>query len=294
MWRKVLMTLIYLCLTAALVAYFWSAQWLASQNIAKERCRAIHVTLLDSSLNKFVSKNEVVDIINSYNGNVIGKQNGKINLGNLENLLNMKSAVKESQVSLTRDGVLNIQIKQRKPIIRIETENGGFYIDEDAFVFPLIEKYTSYVPIATGYIPISITPEKQTLKEMDSTDCIRKLLKLGKFLADNPFWNAQIEQIYFQQNGDVAMYTRVGKQRIVFGDLDNIPQKFKKLYAFYKYVIPNAGWDKYSTVNLKFKKQIVCTLAGQEKAWDVPADTLKIASTVAPADSSENSVTTIN
>src|SRR5574344_1984463 len=287
MWRKVLMTLIYLCLTAALVAYFWSAQWLASQNIAKERCRAIHVTLLDSSLNKFVSKNEVVDIINSYNGTVIGKQNGKINLGNLENLLNMKSAVKESQVSLTRDGVLNIQIKQRKPIIRIETENGGFYIDEDAFVFPLIEKYTSY-------IPISITPEKQTLKQMDSTNCIRKLLKLGKFLQENPFWNAQIEQIYFQQNGNVAMYTRVGKQRIVFGELEDIPQKFKKLYAFYKYVIPNTGWDKYSTVSLKFKKQIVCTLTGQEKGWDVPADSPKIPANTAQKDSTETEMTTIN
>jgi cell division protein FtsQ len=294
MGRKILMIFIYICLTAALVAYFCSAQWLVNQNIANERCRAVHVTLLDSSLNKFVSKSEVLEIINSYNGNVIGKRNSKINLGNLENLLNMKSAVKESQISLTRDGILNVQIKQRKPVLRIETENGGFYIDEDAFVFPLIEKYTSYVPIATGYIPISITPEKQTLKEMDSTNCIRKLLKLGKFLADNPFWNAQIEQIYFQQNGDVAMYTRIGKQRIVFGDLDNIPQKFKKLYAFYKYVIPNAGWDKYSTVNLKFKKQIVCTIAGQEKAWDVPADTLKIANTAAPADSTENSVTTIN
>jgi len=294
MWRKFLIIFIYICLTAALVAYFWSAQWIVSQNIVNERCRAVHVTLLDSSLNKFVSKSEVLEIINSYDGNVIGKRNCKINLGNLENLLNMKSAVKESQISLTRDGILNVQIKQRKPVMRIETENGGFYIDEDAFVFPLIEKYTSYVPIATGYIPISINPEKQTLKEMDSTDCIRKLLKLGKFLADNPFWNAQIEQIYFQQNGDVAMYTRVGKQRIVFGDLDNMQQKFKKLYAFYKYVIPNAGWDKYSTVNLKFKKQIVCTLAGQEKAWDVPADTLKIVSTVAPADSTENSITTIN
>lgn len=296
MGRKILTALIYMCLTAALVAYFYSAQWLVNQNIAKERCKAVRVTLLDSSLNKFVSKGEVLEIINGYSGNVIGKKNSKINLNNLENLLNMRSAVKESQVSLTRDGLLNVEIRQRKPVIRIETENGGFYIDEDAFVFPLIEKYTSYVPIATGYIPISITPEKQTLREMDSTNCIRKLLKLGKFLADNPFWNAQIEQIYFQQNGDVAMYTRVGKQRIVFGDLDDIPQKFRKLYAFYKYVIPNAGWDKYSTVNLKFKRQIVCTLTGQEKAWTGPADTLKISAgkNVNAADSTETENTTIN
>lgn len=296
MGRKVLMVFIYMCLTAALVAYFYSAQWLANQNAANERCRAVRVTLLDSSLNKFVSKGEVIDIVNGYGGNVIGKRNCKINLGNLENLLNMKSAVKESQVSLTRDGLLNIEIRQRKPVIRIETENGGFYIDEDAFVFPLIEKYTSYVPIATGYIPISITPEKQTLREMDSTNCIRKLLKLGKFLADNPFWNAQIEQIYFQENGDVAMYTRVGKQRIVFGELDDIPQKFNKLYAFYKYVIPNSGWDKYSTVNLKFKRQIVCTLAGHEKEWTGPADTLKIAgkNVTSQTDSTETEITTIN
>src|SRR5574344_2632947 len=214
MGRKILMIFIYICLTAALAAYFWSAQWLASQNIAKERCRAVHVTLLDSSLNKFVSKNEVIDIINSYNGNVIGKRNSKINLGNLENLLNMKSAVKESQISLTRDGILNVQIKQRKPVMRIETENGGFYIDEDAFIFPLIEKYTSYVPIATGNIPFYAVPEQQAVKKTDSLDCIAQLLELGKFFENNPFWNSQIEQIYFEENGDVIMYPRVGKQKI--------------------------------------------------------------------------------
>ena len=145
MGRRILMIFIYICLTAALAAYFWSAQWLVNQNVANECCRTVHVTLLDSSLNKFVSKSEVIEIINSYDGNVIGKRNCKINLGNLENLLNMKSAVKESQISLTRDGILNVQIKQRKPVMRIETENGGFYIDEDAFVFPLIIVFAAIV-----------------------------------------------------------------------------------------------------------------------------------------------------
>lgn len=264
MWRKVLIVFIYLCITSAAIAYFYSAWWLNSTAADNERCTEIHVTLQDSSINKFVTKQEVVEIINNYYGHTIGKKNSEINLAKLENLLNLRSAVKESQVSITRDGVLNVEIRQRKPVMRIETKNGGFYIDEDAFIFPLIEKYTSYVPIATGNIPFYAVPEQQAVKKTDSLDCIARLLELGKFLESNPFWNSQIEQIYFEENGDVIMYPRVGKQKIIFGTLDNIEEKFNKLSSFYKYIVPGFGWEKYSVVNLKFRRQIVCTLSGHE------------------------------
>jgi len=48
------------------------------------------------------------------------------------------------------------------------------------------------------------------------------------------------------------------KQLILFGPMDEIEEKFKKLKLFYKEVLPKKGWNTYSSINLKYKNQIVC------------------------------------
>jgi cell division protein FtsQ len=66
-------------------------------------------------------------------------------------------------------------------------------------------------------------------------------------------------QIYVDENGELLLIPRVGDQKIVFGKTDNIIKKFDKLSLFYRKGIVGNGWKKYSTINLKFKNQIVCT-----------------------------------
>jgi cell division protein FtsQ len=88
---------------------------------------------------------------------------------------------------------------------------------------------------------------------------------LGSFLENDPFWNAQIEQIYIDSSGDIILSPRVGDHKIIFGDLKDMGTKFNKLYTFYKNIVPEEGWEKYSTVNLKYKDQIVCKLNKKKK-----------------------------
>ena len=87
------------------------------------------------------------------------------------------------------------------------------------------------------------------------------MLEMGLFLEKNPFWNSMIEEIFINSDGDAELVARAGDQRIIFGDFENIPEKFSKLGSFYQYIIPKVGWDKYACVNLKYRGQIVCTKA---------------------------------
>ena len=82
----------------------------------------------------------------------------------------------------------------------------------------------------------------------------------GKFLNENPFWSAMIEQIYVEKNGDIILSPKVGKLKIIFGAPENIEIKFRKLLAFYKNIAPEKGWERYNEVNLKYRGQIVCKL----------------------------------
>ncbi len=256
--RNILWGALYTFLLVTAGSYFYFAYILREKGRSEEVCKSFKVTLLDSSLNRFVTKDEVVDIIEGYhNGKTIGMKIDSVKLKDLEMLLNKKSAIKESEVFINRDGTVNIEITQRKPIIRIETLSGGYYIDESGYIFPLIENCTSFVPIVTGNLPVDIT-EKRELIGKDSVEWINKFVKLGKYLEQNAFWNAQIEQIYFEKENCAELYTRVGDQKIVFGDIKDIEPKFKKLYAFYLNALPELGWDRYSSIDLSFKGQIVC------------------------------------
>ncbi|MEG2849326.1 MAG: hypothetical protein RR880_03735, partial [Bacteroidales bacterium] len=206
MFRKTVIFIGYIILFATLGGYFFFATILEKQGKSKEICNTVKVTLLDSAQNRFVSSHEVIEIINSFMGESVGKRNKEINLNLIEELLNKRSAIKQAQVSLTKDGKMSINITQRRPVLRIQTENGGFYVDDTQYIFPLIEDFTSYVPIVSGYIPFIINAEHRGKALEDDKNWMSHILKMGYFLDENPFWNAQIEQIYVDVNGDILLY----------------------------------------------------------------------------------------
>lgn len=260
MVKKVLIYIAAALALCAIGAYFFFAQKLYSTNMPKQQCKSIEVILLDSLHNRFVTKSEVVEIMDGFMGPSIGKSVGEIDLNLIEKLLDKRSAIKVSQASITRDGKLRIDITQRKPVLRIQTENGGFYVDEEQYIFPLVPTFTSYVPVVSGKIPLAIDAQYRGKAHDDKENWMERIMLLGSYMSNDPFWNAQIEQIYIDNNGDVILSPRVGNHKIIFGDLKDISTKFNKLYTFYKNVVPAEGWDKYSTVNLKYKDQIVCKL----------------------------------
>ena len=265
MLKKILISVVLVLVFGAIGAYFFFAQKLYSLNMPAQTCKEVNVTLLDSLQNRFVSKAEVVEIMDGFMGESIGKQIGEIDLNTAEKLLNQRSAIKESQVSITRSGELRIEITQRKPVLRIQTENGGFYVDESQYIFPLVSTFTSYVPIVSGHIPFAINDGHRGMATEDTGHWMDKIMMLGNFLSNDPFWNAQIEQVYIAGNGDIILSPRVGEHKIIFGDLKDMEGKFNKLYTFYKNIVPSEGWDKYSSVNLKYRDQIVCKLKKTRK-----------------------------
>ena len=258
MFKKILIYTGYSILVLSLGCYFFFASRLKNEGAGKEICRSISVTLLDSAYNRFVSKNEVIDIIEDFTGHTIGKNINEINLANIELLLNKRSAIKEAQASISRNGVLSVNISQRKPLLRIHSANGGFYIDETGYIFPLVESFSSHVPIVTGDIPLDLDSSYRGRVKDKEAGWIEKLVEFGKFLNENKFWDAMIEQIHVEGNGDIILSPKVGDVSIIFGDFNNIEDKFARLLAFYKNIAPHEGWNKYSTVNLKYRKQIIC------------------------------------
>jgi len=237
----------YLVLTSGLVARESDAMI----------CKELKVNVLDSIQNRFVNKDEIHEILTQAGVLMNESKVNQINQYELENLLNNRTAIKASQVSVTTQGTIVVDIIQRRPILRLQTRNGGFYLDDEAYLFPLMKSFTSYVPVVTGHIPLNL-PAGYRGDIPDNAKWGHNMLSLAHLLEKEEFWNTMIEQIYVDEKGRLLFTPRLGKVDIIFGKPENIDYKFNKLRTFYNKVIPYEGWDKYASVDLSFSNQLVC------------------------------------
>lgn len=239
--------------------YLAVASLLSERGREKEVCRQISVRILDSAMNRFVSKEDIRDIITASEVNPIGRLRRDVRLKDIETLLENRSAIRRGEASLGLDGTLHVDITQRRPLVRIQTGQGAFYLDDTGYIFPWTSTFTSYVPVVSGHIPVRLEEGYRGVPEKSDRKWVSDMIVLARYLDRHPVWNSQIQQIYIEPNGDITFYTVVGDQKIIFGGIEDIDYKFAKLKAYYTEIVPAYGWEKYSTVNLKFSDQIVCS-----------------------------------
>ncbi len=260
MFKKILIITGYIILTAIIAAYFVLSTSLVKDKYARMGIRKINITITDSALNRFVNREMIRSVLRLEGINENESLLRHINQYEIEQQLKKRYNIKKAQVCTNLRGVVSIEVEQRRPLLRLQCESGGFYLDDEAYLFPLDTIFTADVPVVTGKIPFSLHPEfKGYLKE--NKKWADGLMKMGEYISADQFWNSMVEQIEIDENEQIHITPRVGEQDIIFGSIDNIPIKFKKLYAFYKDIIPNTGWNKYKTVDLEYDNQIVCKLS---------------------------------
>lgn len=239
--KKVLLILVFILVAGYL---FFSASFF-KEKPKGEICNELEIVVSNSN-NQFVDTEEVRKSIENSELSPIGKQLSEINTILIEEFILKNQHIKKAEVYITNDNNIKAVLKERKPIIRVIPDGGeGYYIDSEAKKMPLSKKYTAYLPIATGIVKDSIAQDN--------------LYKFALFLHSNEFWNAQVEQIIVKPNNDIEFVPRVGDHTIVLGSIDNLEDKLDKLMTFYQDGLNRIGWNKYSIINLKYDKQVVCT-----------------------------------
>ena len=84
------------------------------------------------------------------------------------------------------------------------------------------------------------------------------MIALVDYMSSSGVWAENIVQITVQDNGDLVMVPRKGKEKFLFGKPDNIQDKFSRMEKYYTGIVPAKGEGFYSTVNVKYNGQIIC------------------------------------
>jgi cell division protein FtsQ len=231
-------------------------------------CRDVVININYPAKNYFITKQDIQNYIHRMGDSIKGRPLSRIDIETLELMIRNNPYVANAEVYMTLNGVVRIDVMQRKPIVRIQNRIGQrFYISDDGRLMPLNPGKPALVPLANGeindiYLP-GLNLNADTAKRGKDTSIMKtdlyKIFCIAQYLQRDTFFNAQIEQIYLNKNKDIELVPMVGSHLIIFGDAENMQEKFEKLLIFYKQGLSVEGWDKYDTINLKFHNQVVCT-----------------------------------
>ena len=182
-----------------------------------------------------------------------------IDLVKVEAILDEKTAIYKSEAYTTKDSLLNISITQRRPIVRFQKGDKGFYADAEGFLFPLQSTYASYVQIIDGAIPLKNEHGYRGTPETDEEKLwLRRMIDLVKYIEGSRKWKDVIVQISVGEDGNLILVPRKGKEKFIFGHPTEIESKFEKMELYYKAIAPAKEEGRYRSVDLRFDGQIVC------------------------------------
>ncbi len=220
---------------------------------ASDSCKGVAVLIADGSTHGFIDRNEVVARVKKAGLYPTGKPLAEVNCRSIEEALLATPFIRTAQCYTTIDGMVNIEITQRTPVIRIKASNNDdFYIDDKDCIMPLTN-FTSDIIIATGAIDRDY-----------ATACLGPL---ARALAEDDFTRNLFQQIHITPARRVELVPQVGGSIVSLGVLpsgedesaeDYVRRKMNTLHVFLQYGLTKTGWNKYSVINLEFDNQIVC------------------------------------
>ncbi len=257
--RKVVQVLLTLVVaTCCLVAIIS-----ASKLERKQLLTNIEVHIKSNKMYHFVEEQEILDeAIYKRNVDAMHTPLGQLDLKSMEQVLKNNPWVADAQLYIDNNRVLRILITQRIPVARLFDRAGNsYYMDKTMNTMPLADNFKYYTSVITN-VPV--------LKQDSASLWLKnQMLAMVTKIQSDSFWNAQVAQIVVDSDNTFEMLPVLGDQRIVFGDTSRMKEKFDNIYAFYKNVLNKIGWDKYETIDVRFKGQVV---ASPTLTYHLPVD----------------------
>lgn len=143
-------------------------------------------------------------------------------------------------------GAIVLYAVQRRPVVRVCAKGEEYYLDDQGCRVPISKVGSCDVVVASGNIP-------------SKGDKLKEVWSLAMYLDSHPDVSPLFDQIYRDENGDLFLTPKLGNHVVQVGSANDLDEKFHNLIALYTRGLPQAGWETYSQVSVKYRGQVVCT-----------------------------------
>ena len=261
-WKPLLISLAWVTCLGGLVVLMSFIEGKKSELVCKD------VKIFIPGNQYFIDREEVDNILQVNSRALIGRKMQSIDIQGLESKLKANPFIEFAKVYTDMDGVINVEISQRQPILRVMNRfDQDFYVDQHGLKIPLSANFTARVLVANGYIDEAFANNVDSLH----TPMAMELFKNADYIRRDSLWDAQIAQLYVNKDHEIELIPRVGNNRILIGNADSLESKLHNLVVFYKKALPLVGWDAYKIINVKYANQVVGVRNGTLKTDSLKA-----------------------
>ncbi|MFT4536072.1 MAG: cell division protein FtsQ [Saprospiraceae bacterium] len=202
-----------------------------------------------------ISKNGIKTMFRNYLGYDLKESSIRdLNLMDMEMMLEADDRIKEAEVFVDNKDRLYIAIQQREPIVRVFSKNKtSYYLDSDGIEIPAYKGSTIRVPVASGNIDEYVPGFLESKKKNNLQD----VFAVAKYVHQDEFLTALIEQIDVQDDGEIILVPKVGRQKLAIGKInineeEEMINRFDLMKQMYKEGMKHVGWRKYEMLTVKY------------------------------------------
>jgi cell division protein FtsQ len=157
--------------------------------------------------------------------------------------------VDDVSLGMSRRGTLTFTITEREPLGLLMNGSDRTYFSEGGIPLPRIPGKTRDVPLVYGF---SVTSAADTLQG----DAYRQIESFLTSARDHKFGWVTISEVTWNEREGVVALSHENGVKLVFGH-ENYKERLRNWKAFYREVISRRGMEAFSTVDLRFRDQIV-------------------------------------
>jgi cell division protein FtsQ len=209
-----------------------------------------------------INEQDIEILFKKFTGFDVTQANIKtIETDELEALLKADKRIKKVEVFLDSKDKLNVWIVQKQPVVRVmDGSNKSYYLDEEGDQVPTVDKSAIRVPLATGHFELF----QEGMLKSEKPSKLKEVFTIALEVYKDDFLSALVEQIDVNENGEIILIPKIGRQEITIGDDMDLEDKFDNLKIFYKDGLPREGWRKFTALKLNYKGQVVAKKAQTE------------------------------
>ena len=158
----------------------------------------------------------------------VGEPLDKVDLAGIERVVRQKGFVDRVSAYVSYDGVLRVEVTQRRPALRLRVDGYDSYVTADGFVFPAPNLTAVYVPVITGTYKPPVPAQYVGYVE----DYITSLIEQ----SEARIVELQHEKVpFFEKEKEIADSVRAVRRMLIkkgiFESHDNFDERVAKLRA---------------------------------------------------------------
>lgn len=217
------------------------------------RCQNLKIRFKNDDNLGFIDSRDVLKEVNQADPSWKGQKLSKVKFNLIENGVRQNEYVKKAELYLDNQENINVVLIPKKPMARINSNYGSYYLSEDWDRMGLSSKFSKRIVHVSGRVEKLTNPENR----MDSL-ILNSLVRILNYTKTNPIWKDGLEQIYFNENGKVDLVLSFSEPTIKIGYVDeNFEKRMKKVDNFFKTIVRCHDLTNYEELDFQYSQQVV-------------------------------------